>query len=419
MSDRKITSVSIVGGGPSGSCLAILLLRAGVRVRIYTIPKRPELIVGESLIPAVITILRRLGVEGEVASMGRIKPGASLFLKESPVWAKRGIGVGGFRWNLDFGIAEPNLPGYAYNIPRGEFDEFILNKAKNNGAEIIYSRASFMQGSNGEIFIQGESSPSEIVVDATGRSRALCRMLGLPSRKGDRDDRAIFSHYDYAETPDGGNIHLDILDNGWSWRIPLRDRVSIGIVAPRDYFEKWDCSVEEQFDRAIIGEIPLVKALSGKGKRIAGVGKYSNYQWRSDIMYGSNWALVGDAAGFVDPAFSSGVFLSLRSAELLADTIIERGVTGFSDYDATVKDLISNWQLVVDSFYDNSFFNMIRLGKLLKNEKSFDSSRVEKTLFKIVSGFATSEDYKMFKLFLAFSNRSEFEKDLESVNSGY
>jgi len=350
-------SVAIIGGGPAGAALGTHLVRAGCRVAIFRAPQRPKMLIGESLIPAVVTCLRELGVEEQIKSFSTYKPGATFYFSAVD------------EIQFDFGFGAADAPSYAYNTPRDLFDKAILDNAEREGVTVFpfMAEVEFDPVSQGARLsdasmarAQGffESQP-DFVVDATGRSRMFSKALNIPFREGKRKDAAMFAHIDNVHVPHAGHIHLNRLGRGWSWRIPLPGRTSVGMVAPKEWVETFGSNTTDQYD-AILRTSSVMKEFI-QGARITEVTKYSNYQLISEQMYGPNWALVGDAAGFIDPIFSSGLLLSFTSAKSLSEVLLGAGDLEF--YQRRHKRHLRAWQRMVDIFYDGRFLGLVRIGR--------------------------------------------------------
>ena len=191
----SVPRVAIVGSGPSGSILAALLADKGVDVTLFNGGKRPEMIVGESGIPALVPVMRRLGIEEEVAAIARHKPGATFaFGSESPI-------------QLSFSSIEGILPSYSYNLPRPQFDQIIENRARRSKMRWIDQEATIMLGSEAsdrEVVLdeatialvpEWNGQQPDLIIDATGRRRTVARLLKIPVKTGPRKDAAHFAHY--------------------------------------------------------------------------------------------------------------------------------------------------------------------------------------------------------------------------------
>lgn len=400
---QAVKSVTIIGSGPAGGTLAYLLKKGGVEVEMYDAGTKPDLVVGESQIPAGLEIIRELGLEDEVKKIGRYKQGAVLYLNSLE-------GFEDEKWEMRFDNLPKDRAQHAYNVHRKEFDELFNNLARSVGVEIKKDYCPLKKGDNGSVsFESPKSKTTDFIIDATGRARYLPKLLNLDSTTGKRKDKALFAHYTKAELPHDGSIHMNILPQGWTWRIPLQDRVSIGVVTPEEHLLKYGSSPEEQLE-GIISDYPYLKQAI-KGERISPVMKYENYQNRSNKLYGSNWALVGDSAGFVDPVFSSGVYLSLKGAKLLAETLLTNGKEGLAEYQARMKTKYSRWQDTIDSFYDGRFFSLICMGLKMRKKNPQVMERIDNkdVITKILSGTHTMDEdaWKEFSVYLEYASRNQ------------
>ncbi len=365
--------VVIVGAGPSGSALAILLAREGAEVTLFDDDRRPELLVGESLVPAVVPLLRRLGMEKETASFSCVKPGASF------VWSPSD------RFGFTFARFAPAVFPYAYNIPRPRFDEAMLGKALEAGARRVVARARLERPTSHlvELVLTPETLAAaphlrgrqpDLIVDATGRARLVARTLKIGARAGPRDDVAHFAHFQGCSWDDvPGQVLVARLQAGWSWCIPLPDRLSVGIVIGRQDALRLGRTPAERLEGAIAAH-PWLSTIAGKGTRVTSVGTYSNYQLISHRGVGPGWVMVGDAFGFVDPMLSPGVFLALRSAEVVADTLapfVRRGeapspnvvAAALRPYAEAQMKLLAAWMDLVATLYDGRMPALFRAGR--------------------------------------------------------
>ena len=358
MPRKRIETVAVVGDGPAGTTLAALLARAGIRVGLFSRGRPAGLVVGESLVPAIVPLLRELGVEDEVRSYATFKPGATFV-----------VGPGQLL-EIRFAEVRGRLPGYAYNVPRDCFDATLRDACARSGARIFDAPASLerIPGTD-RIRLADESleaadgffaAPPDLVVDATGRSRLAARLLGLPTRAGDRRDTALFAHCQGVPVDHEGHVHTDRLEHGWCWRIPLPGRVSLGVVADPKLLRAHGATPEEQYDQ-LLDTDPYLRRLTEGSRRITPVLKYSNYQLATLRGAGDGWALVGDAFGFVDPVFSSGLFLAMDGARALAGAIRTGTPAALRRYERLQLRHIEAWQQVVRYFYDGRFFAIFRM----------------------------------------------------------
>jgi flavin-dependent dehydrogenase len=399
--------VAIVGAGPAGSALAIFLAREGAQVTLFDDGRRPELLVGESLVPAVVPILQRLGVEGETATCGRVKPGVTF------VWSPA------TRFSFTFARFAPSVFPYAYNIARPQFDDAILARAVAAGVRRVVTRARLEPDTEErELKLDGETLAAaphldgrqpDLVVDATGRARHAAHLLGIPARLGPRKDVAHFAHFQnvrWDEPP--GQVLIARGAAGWSWCIPLKDRVSVGIVLGHADAAALGRTPEERLQRAIANDGWLA-GVAGDSKRVSGVATYANYQLISERGYGPGWVMVGDAFGFVDPMLSPGVFLALRSAEMIADALIpfvRRRVAPSStelavalrSYATTQTAMLAAWSELVAYLYDGRLVALLKAGQDWLDGgrgalKGAMQNHIERHVALQASGMATTARY--------------------------
>jgi flavin-dependent dehydrogenase len=348
----------------------------GRDVTVFDDGRRPELIVGESLIPAIIPVLRKLGIEERAAAVCHPKPGVTFTLSENE--------------KIEFcfqSLAGTTMPTYAYNAPRPAFDNLLDARADELGVKRVRARAKIERvGEDGlrlaeetlalAPWLQGQQP--DLLVDATGRTRLFAHALGIPAEIGPRKDVAYFAHYEgFEENRPHGQVIIGRLAAGWSWRIPLPGRLSVGAVLNKDAAAQLGASPEERLE-AIISRDPLLAAAGQKRKRVTAVTTYTNYQLVSAHGFGPGWAMAGDAFGFVDPMLSPGMHLALHSAELLAENLDD-----LAAYSREMRKLIRAWMGLIEYFYDGRIFAMYQSGMIF--ERKFPG-RVTQALHDFFNG---------------------------------
>ena len=360
-------SVAIVGAGPAACTLAALLAQRGVNTVVYGDGKRPEMLVGESLIPAVVPLLRRLDIEERTAAISQRKPGVSF------------LHGGAASIHFNFAPIAP-LPTYAYNVDRMKFDELLKARAMELGAVFQGCRAGVVKappGTGRELVLDEASlaaAPSlnnqqpDLLVDATGRTRLFARLLQIGAQRGKRDDVASFAHYEGFAMPEpAGQVLITRLDQGWSWRIPLPGKLSVGMVTNKKRNRELGATAEERLEKALQSE-PLMAEAARHARRVSPVATYTNYQLVSDRCAGPGWAAVGDAFGFVDPMLSSGLFLAMESAAQL-DAALEKG-TRLGGYDLVMRRWYAAWNELIGYFYDGRIFSLYEAGHQMRQRRS-------------------------------------------------
>jgi len=351
----SIRTVGIIGSGPAGATLASLLAMKGVDVTLFDDGRRPDLIVGESLIPAVVPVLRKLGLEERAAAICQHKPGVTFT-----------FGVNDRAEFCFQSLSHYGGPTYAYNAPRPAFDHLFDERADELGVKRVRARAKVERVDKDGLRLDEETLAQapwlrgrqpDLLVDSTGRGRFFARTMEIPAEVGPRKDVAHFAHYEGFEAcQPQGQVIIGQLAAGWCWRIPLRDCISVGVVMNKDDAARLGTTPGERLEAAIDRD-PLLSAAGKNRRRITEITTYTNYQLVSERGHGPGWVLAGDAFGFVDPMLSPGVYLALHSAELLTELLDD-----LPAYSREMRKLIKAWMVLIQYFYDGRIFAMYRAG---------------------------------------------------------
>jgi halogenation protein CepH len=324
--------VVVVGGGPGGSTLAALIAMQGHRVVVLEKEQFPRYQIGESLLPSTIHgVCRLTGVSDELAKAGfTLKRGGSFRWGTNPE-----------PWTFSFSFS-PKMAGetsFAYQVERSKFDQILLDHARRLGADVRERHAVTdvtIDGDrvSGVCFTDAEGSPGQIgaqyVVDASGNQSRLYKRVGGERKYSDFfRSLALFGYFEGGKrlaSPNSGNILCAAFEDGWFWYIPLSDDLtSVGVVVRREMASKIQGDPEEAL-RSLIAQCPIVSDFLRNAKRVTD-GPYGQLRVRRDYSYHNTkfWrpglALIGDAACFIDPVFSTGVHLATYSGLLAARSI--------------------------------------------------------------------------------------------------
>src|SRR5438309_5224336 len=312
---------AIIGGGPAGSTAAALLARAGRRVIVFEREKFPRFHIGESLLPFSMKAFSRLELHEKFLSAGFMKKfGGEIF----GACSERGTKFyfkDGFRSQTD----------HSYQVTRADFDKVLLDHAAECGADVHEQRAvERVEVANEHVDLSvkwGSSSQNvraRYLIDASGRNSVLGTQFGIKKSYDHLQKLSIFAHYDGVWRAEGIDGTLTLLIRGidrWFWLIPLTtERTSIGVVLDSDTFKKSKLSAENFLDQSLAEQPIIAKRMTG-AQRVSEVYTAADFSYRSTKLHGERWLLAGDAAGFIDPIFSSGVFLAVFSGDQCADAL--------------------------------------------------------------------------------------------------
>jgi flavin-dependent dehydrogenase len=320
--------VLVIGGGPGGSTAAGLLAQRGYRVVLLEKARHPRFHIGESLLPANLPILERFGVAAQVRAIGMKKWGAE-FVSHADERRQE------FRFARGW---DKSLP-LAYQVRRSEFDEILVRRAAQLGAEVIegcrvrnvecLARSKRSAVTSARVHAEhddgrGQTWTADYVVDASGRDTFLAERLQAKHRNKKHNSAALYAHFAGARRDCGqreGNVVIYWFDHGWFWFIPLADgATSIGAVVWPYYLKTRRTGVREFFLDTIAMCPPLAERLSA-ATLLSEVQATGNYSYTCDHSHGENYLLVGDAYSFIDPVFSSGVMLAMHTGVAAADAI--------------------------------------------------------------------------------------------------
>lgn len=313
--------VLVIGGGPGGTTAATLLARKGWKVLLLEKDRHPRFHIGESLLPCNLPIFEQLGVLDKVRDLGVLKLGADFE-----------AGDGNYQ-TYHFRRALGNSPPHAWQVRRDEFDRMLFEHAREHGVDareqvkvvaaevkgIDSIRATAHDADGRQLTIR-----ARYLIDASGRDTFLGSKLKLKRKNSRHQSAAIFAHFHEVERragEDAGNISIYRFDHGWCWFIPLRDGVmSVGCVCSPDYLKQRKGETAT-FLMATLAQMPEAWQRMRHARMLGEVRVTGNYSYTCSRMAGPGWIMVGDAWAFVDPVFSSGVFLAMDGGARAADVI--------------------------------------------------------------------------------------------------
>ncbi len=377
----EIQDVVVIGGGPAGSTTAAYLAMAGHSVTLLEKEKFPREHVGESLLPYCYHVFKDLGV---LETLGRLfvrKPGA------------RFVDINGdsrTTWCFDFAIKDESY--LSFQVRRGEFDQVLLENARVKGATCLEETTVTdinMEGPDGIVEVMATGKDGEalryrarFLVDASGQRTFLASRNKWKKPNVDLDRSAMYSYWHNPRFENGleeGLILVSYLGGekkGWIWLIPTDvATVSVGCVFNNAYIKeqkkKFQDQGSEDWQRDLylqeLSYSPFASSILEPGEcedEIRFVGNYS-YSVDNDLKFGDNYCLVGDAGTFVDPVFSSGVYLALNSGKLVANAIHEKLSNGEDVFPGTFDRISGAYRMVyklVSLFYDPKSINFAQAG---------------------------------------------------------
>ena len=319
--------VVVIGGGPAGSTVSTLIAKGGRRVTLFERERFPRFHIGESLIPETYWVLRRLDMLPKMKASRFVKKHSVQFVNAS----------GKLSAPFYFWDNKPHECSQTWQVVRSEFDQMMLDNAREHGVEVhegVRVLDVLFEGDRAVgVTVRGEDGSvrdvrAKVIVDASGQVGLLQNRLRLRVWDPLLNKGAIWTYWQGAYRDsgrdEGATMVLQTADRkGWFWYIPLHDDiVSVGVVAPFDALFKgrgpYAQTYEEEVERC-----PAVKQRVAGARRVTGYFATKDYSYRATRVAGDGWVLVGEAFGFLDPLYSSGVLLALRSGEMAADAIVE------------------------------------------------------------------------------------------------
>ena len=357
--------VAIVGGGPAASTVATLLAKADVRVVVFEKEQFPRLQVGESLLPANLPIFDRLGCHGLLRESGLMeKPGVTIYDDHE------GRGV------ITFAFPSTRFqPSSAYHVVRASFDDLLLKHAGDSGASVFSHHSVNQVVFEANAVALKVKTPSgdaknvyaQVLVDASGRASFVAGSLGRRVPIPGLGKVALFAHFQGMQRDSSiaeGNARLFLIPQGWLWWFSFADGTdSVGAVLHSRVVKDRGGSVQTLFDEVLAASPRVTNGLA-HAEQITPVQRLANFSYKIIPCVGNRYVAIGDAAGFIDPIFSTGVFLGMRSGELAADAILaalrrrDFSVRHFRRYERQLRRGTAPFLRFIRRFYEPAFLDI-------------------------------------------------------------
>lgn len=345
MPDPSHIPVVVIGGGPSGSTAATLIAKGGVPVQLFEREHFPRFHIGESLIPETYWVLERLDMLPKMKGSHFVKKHSVQFVNEH----------GRLSEPFYFWDNKPHECSQTWQVRRSQFDQMMLENAREHGVrvhegarilEVLWdgdrARGVVVQDEDGST----QEVTADVIVDASGQSSMIMSRLNLRVWDPILKKAAVWTYWKGAYRDSGRDEGATMVlqtqgKNGWFWYIPLHDDIlSVGIVSSYDYlFKNRDNYDYETIYNAEVARCPEVARRISSAVRVSEFFAQKEYSYRSKQAAGNGWVLVGDAFGFLDPLYSSGVLLALKSGQMAADAVVE----GLAKGDTSAKQL-GKWE---------------------------------------------------------------------------
>jgi flavin-dependent dehydrogenase len=349
--------VVIVGGGPAGSTAGTLLAKQGWNVAIFEKEKFPRFKIGESLLPGSLRTFERMGVKEKIDQADVIVKYGGKIISACGTRSNRFLFCDAFRCEYPT----------AYQVERSMFDQLLLDHAAETGCSVSQGTnvTDVVFEQDGVIVRAGDRViRARYLIDCSGRNSLVGSRFKLRQNYPQLRKFSLFAHFEGVEREPGIDGTLTQMIRGkdrWIWMIPITaKKTSIGVVLDAQAFRQMRLAPEAAFNR-ILQENPKVIEQMPRARRVTEVYATGDFSFRNKRFTGERWVLAGDAAGFIDPVWSSGVFIAILSGEKAADMLdrvlrqSERRAVEFARYERQIHRVMDLYLKFVTSWYTQEF----------------------------------------------------------------
>ncbi len=352
----------VIGGGPAGSTAAAFLAMAGKRVAVLEREIFPRFHIGESLLPYNMPLLEELGVREKIEAAGFMKKFGAQFL----------LGDGSKQTAIRFRDGCFTEQPMSYQVERSRFDQILLDRARECGADVFEGAKVTSHRADGSaatvtVGDTRREMEADFLSDASGQDNFTGTREKLRSFVPGHRKVATFGHFSGVPLGEGearGDIGIYRIDDGWAWVIPLaEDRVSVGVVTDADR-TRGHRDAATLFDAVVAAAPALAERMSGSERR-GTLRQMRDFSYSNRRLVGPRLVRIGDAAGFIDPIFSSGVFLAMLSGKRSAAVVgeaVDRGAVvtaGMRRYEREHRKTMRLFSGLIEGFYTRPFVELL------------------------------------------------------------